>query len=422
MLISPKIALSLLISFVVIGFVTGFYPAMMLSSFKPLNSMKGNERVGKSGFVLRKGFVVVQFVITIGLIAASAIVFNQWNFMRTKSLGINQDHVISVPLQTMNRRQVGTLTNELLSHASVLKIGYSNMRMPGWIGNSASYRAQDVNADEEVNKSMKVVRIDDGFFPTIEAEIIDGRNFSKGSLSDSAAVILNESALEQLGWKDAVGKWIEPGDQRLTVVGVVKDFHFESLHRKIPPTIFLYQPQNVNFAYLKIKEGDIRATLNHIEKTYSKFESNRDFTFTFLNDDIDHQYVAEEKFTQVFSIFTLLAIVIACLGTFGLISFTAERRSKEIGIRKVLGASIVNVSFMLIREFIVLLIVASAIAWPITWYFLNEWIGEFVYRISINVFPFILATTMAGIILVLTTGFRALKAALANPVDSLKTE
>lgn len=422
LLFNPRTLSGLLASFVVIGLVTGIYPAMMLSSFKPLNSMKGNERVGSRGFVLKKGLVLVQFVITIGLIAASAIVFNQWNFMKTKSLGITQDFVISVPLQTMDRSQVGALTNELLSHSTVVKAGYCNMRMPGWISNSTGYRAQDGVPDDEVNKSMKLIRIDDGFFPTIEAQIVDGRNFSKASPADSAAVILNESAVEQLGWSDAIGKWIDLGETRFTVVGLVKDFHFESLHRKIPPTIFLFQPQSVNFAYLKIGQGDIQSTLAHIEKTYSKFEPNRDFTFTFLNDDIERQYVAEEKFTQVFSIFTILAIFIACLGTLGLISFTAERKSKEIGIRKVLGASIGSVSFLLIREFFILLIIASVIAWPVTWYFLNEWIEGFIYRISISAVPFVLATALAAIILVLTTGFRALKAALANPVDALRTE
>jgi putative ABC transport system permease protein len=173
---------------------------------------------------------------------------------------------------------------------------------------------------------------------------------------------------------------------------------------------------------LKIDKENIPATLAHIKKTYSRFVSNRDFIFTFLNEDIEHQYVGEEKFTQVFTIFTVLAIIIACLGTFGLISFTAERKSKEIGIRKVLGASIGNVSFLLIQEFIVLLLIASAIAWPVTWYFLNGWIQEFIYRTSIGATPFILATMLAAFIVIATTGFRAMKAALANPIDSLRDE
>jgi putative ABC transport system permease protein len=418
---SQKIIFTLLGALFVIALVSGFYPAVMLSSFKPLNSMKGSTG-GKNGFVFRKGLVLLQFVISIGLIASSAIVFKQWNFLKNKPLGINKDMVISVPLQTMDRKQVGAFTNELAS-TSIKKVGLSNMRMPGWIGNSTSYTAQDVNSDEEVNKSMKIIRIDYDFLSTVQAEIVEGRNFSREFPADStSSIILNEAAVAQLGWKGPVGKWIELGDRRYTVIGIVKDFHFESLHRKIPPTIFIFSLRAVNFAYLKIDKENVPATIEHIKKTYSKFVSNRDFTFSFLNEDIERQYAGEQKFTQVFTIFTVLAIIIACLGTFGLISFTAERKSKEIGIRKVLGASVGNVSFLLIREFVILLAIASAIAWPITWYALNGWIGKFIYRTEIGATPFILATLLAAFVVVATTGFRAIKAALANPIDSLRDE
>jgi putative ABC transport system permease protein len=422
-LFTPKIILTLFGSLLVIGLVSGLYPAMMLSSFRPLNSMKGNANVGKNGFVFRKGLVLLQFVISIGLIAASAIVFKQWSFLKDKALGINEDMVISVPLQTMDRRQLNTFTTELLANRSIMKAGLSNMRMPGWIGNSTGYTAQDVDADEEVNKSMKIIRVDYDFLSTIEARIMAGRSFSREFPTDSiSSIILNESAVAQLRWIDPIGKWMQLGETRYNVVGVVKDFHFESLHRKIPPTIFIFSSRSLNWIYLKIARENVPETLAHIEKTYLKFVTNRDFTFTFLNEDIDRQYVGEEKFTEVFTIFTGLAIIIACLGTFGLISFTAERKSKEIGIRKVLGASTANVSFLLIREFVFLLLIASAIAWPITWYFLNGWMQDFIYRTSIGPMPFIVATALAAFIVVLTTGFRALKAALANPIDSLRDE
>jgi putative ABC transport system permease protein len=422
-LFSPTIVAGLLASLLVIGLVSGLYPAVVLSSFRPLNSMKGSGGGRKFGFIFRKGLVLLQFVISIGLITASAIVFKQWNFMKTKDLGINKDLVLSVPLQTMDRRQVGVLTEELLVDPSIKMTGLSNMRMPGWIGNSADYRAEDVNADEEVNKSMKVIRVDYDFLSAIEAQIIDGRNFSRDFPVDSvSSIVLNEAAVAQLGWKEPVGKWVEFWGRKFTVVGIVKDFHFESLHRKIPPTIFTFSSRAVNWIYLKIDGQDIPATVAHVEKTYSKFVTDRDFTFSFLDEDVERQYEAEQKFTEVFSVFTGLAIVIACLGTFGLISFTAERKSKEIGIRKVLGASVGSVSFLLIREFIILLLVASAIAWPISWYFLNGWIEEFIYRTSIGITPFILATVLAAFIVIATTGFRAMKAALANPVDSLRDE
>lgn len=423
LLITPKIILGLLTSLFTIALLAGFYPALVLSSFRPLISMKRSAISNRYGFSLRKGLVLLQFAISIGLITASAIVFQQWDFLRNKPLGINKDMVLSIPLQTMDSRQLPALTQDLLANNAVRKVGFSNMRMPGWIGNSTGYKAENVNTDEEVNKSMKIIRVDYDFLSLIEAGVLAGRNFSSAFPADSASsIILNESAVAQLGWKEAVGKWMELDGKRFTVVGVVKDFHFESLHRKIPPTIFINSAHVLNWMYVKTDPENVSATLADIEKKYSKFVTNRDFTFTFLDEDIDKQYQAEQKFTEVFSIFTILAIMIACLGTFGLISFTAEQKSKEIGIRKVLGASVSHVSFLLVREFVVLLLIASAIAWPIAWYFLQGWVEGFIYRTSIGAMPFVLATLLAGMIVVLTTGFRAMKAALANPIDSLRNE
>ena len=419
---TPQILTGLLIALLAIALVSGLYPAFMLSSFRPLNSMKMNSGTGgHSGLMFRKGLVLLQFMMSIGLIAASAIVYNQWTFMRNKDLGINDNAIVAVSLQTMDRRKINTFTSELLSDPSITKAGYTNMRLPGWIGNSTDYRAQDVNPDEEVNKSMKIVRIDYDFIPTVEAQMVEGRNFSRDYPVDTiASIILNESAVAQLRWKDAVGKWMEFQGRRFNIVGVVKDFHFESLHRKIPPTIFMFSPRSLNWAYLKIDNDNIQGALSHTERVYSKYVTNRDFAFTFLNEDIQKQYAGEQKFSEVFAVFTGLAILIACLGTFGLISFSAERKSKEIGIRKVLGASVGNVSFLLVREFVVLLFIASVIAWPLTYYFLNGWVQSFIYRTSIGVTPFIVATILAAFIVIITTGFRALKAALANPVKSLR--
>lgn len=422
-LFNPHILFALLISLIVIGLVSGTYPAIILSSFRPLNSMKGSGNAGKSGFTFRKGLVVLQFAISIGLIAASAIVFRQWEFLKNKELGINKEMLVSIPLQTMDRSQLETFKNELFTNASIKKAGTSNMKMPGWISNSTSYIAQDVEIDEEARKSMKIIRVDFDFLSAIEAEMIEGRNFSRDFPSDpTSSIILNESAVAQLGWKEPLGKWLELGEQRYNVVGIARDFHFESLYREIPPTIFILSPDWLNWVYVRIDAQNIPATLAHIEATYSRFVTNRDFSYSFMNEDIEQQYVAEEKFTQTFTIFTILAIVIACLGTFGLISFTAERKTKEIGIRKVLGASVGNVTFLLIREFVILFLVASIIAWPLTWYFISNWIERFIYRTSVGLTPFVLATLLAAFIVVATTGFRAMKAALANPVDSLRTE
>ena len=297
------------------------------------------------------------------------------------------------------------------------------MRMPGWISNSTPYKAQDVETDEEAQKTMKIIRVDYDFLQVVEAEILDGRNFSANSLTDStSSIILNQSAAAQLGWDVSVGKWMELGGRRYNVVGLIKDFHFESLHREIPPTIFIPSADWLNWLYVRIDRQNIPSSLKHIETVYKQFVTNRDFMYSFLNEDIERQYAGEEKFTDIFTIFTSLAIVIACLGTFGLISFNAERKSKEIGIRKVLGASVGNVTFLLIKEFIILLLIASVIALPLTFYFTESWVGTFVYRVPIGIGPFVLAMALATFILIATTGFRAVKAALTNPVDSLRDE
>jgi len=419
-LFSSTIIINLVIASIIIGLVSGLYPSLILSSFKPSNNSKGIDTSTHSGVLFRRGLVVLQFVISIGLITASTIAFQQWNFLKNKDVGYNKETLISIPLQTMDLNQLGTFKNELLSNNAIKKVGFSDMKMPGWISHSSGYTAQDVKQDEEVNKYMKVIQIDDDFLATIEAQLINGRNLLPAS--DTTSVILNESAVDQLGWTDPIGKWISLDNQRYFVVGLLKDFHFETLYRKIPPIIFMPSKNQFTWTYVRIDNQDVASTLSHIEKTYSRFVTNRDFTYLFVDDEIEKQYASDQKFTEVFTLFTLLGISIACLGTFGMISFNAERKSKEIGIRKVLGASVTSVSVLLIREFIILLVMASCIAWPITWYLLAEWIQKFVYKTTIGITPFVTATLLAAFIIIVTTGFRALKAAMANPIYSLRDE
>ncbi len=422
-ILSPEIMLMLLIAFMVIGFISGAYPAFVLSAFEPLKVIKGSVTSKGPNLSLRKGLVVLQFTVTIALIAATAIVLKQLDYLKNKELGFNEELVISIPLETIDRSQLDVFSNQLTSTSSIQQVGYSNMKMPGWISNSTYYQAQDVPVDEEARKSMKIIRTDFDFLNVIGSEIISGRGFSEDFPSDlTSSLILNEAAVKQLGWDKPVGRWMDLGENRYNIIGVVKDFHFESLHRKIPPTIFILSEDWLNWAYVKIDGQNITHTLGHIEEVFSKFVTKRDFSYSFMDKDIEMQYHAEEKFTQVFQIFTILAIIIASLGTFGLISFNVERKSKEIAVRKVLGASVSGVTFLFIQEFIVLLLIASVISWPVTYYFLDSWIENFVYRTTLGLGAFIIATLLAIIITVGTTGLRAMKAATANPVDSLKNE
>jgi len=418
-----ELLLGLAIAFLFIGLIAGSYPSFVLSSFKAGQSIKGWKYSDKSSLSMRKALVVVQFTISIALIAATVIVFKQLRFLQQKELGINEKQVIAIPLQTMERAQLESFKTEASNHPAVLGLGSSHMRIPGWINNSTHYIAQDVEVDEEARKSMKIVRVDHDFFDLVEAKMLMGRSFSREFPSDqNASIIINEAAAAQLGWEEPIGKWIGLNESRLNTIGVVKDFHFESLHRKIPPTIFVLTDRFLFWTYARIDGAQMVPALEHLEKVYGDFVTNRDFEYSFVTDDVLLQYKAEEKFTQVFEIFTVLAILIASLGTFGLISFAVEQKSKEIGIRKVLGASVRNLTTLLTREFAIFLGVASFIAFPLTYYLMNEWMKDFIYRTNIGWTPFAIAAVSSILIAFSTTIFKSLRVALANPVDALRDE
>lgn len=419
MLLKPEVMVILFILFVSVALLSGSYPAFAISSVKGFKMVKSTS----FGLLFRRGLVILQFVITIGLIAATGIAYKQFNYLLNKELGMRKDLVVAVPLQTMKSDHFDAFRTELIANPSISNAGLSNMKLPGWIFNSTDYKAQGVPVNEEAKKSMKIIRIDHDFLETIGAEIMVGRDFSRDFASDlSSSLILNEAAVQQLGWEEAVGKWVELEGKRFNVIGIVRDFHFESLHRKIPPTIFVLSKDWYVWSYIKIQDQNISSTLEHIEKVYEKFVTNREFDYSFIDEDIEQQYSAEQKFSQLFTIFSVLAIVIACLGTFGLISYSTDRKSKEIGIRKVLGASVRNVISLLIKEFVYLLLIASVITIPVTYYFINGWMEGFIYRTTIGWEVFAFASVLALGIAIGTTGIRAIQAALANPVDSLRDE
>ncbi len=422
-LFQPQLLVTIIAAFLLIGLVAGSYPSFVLSAHKVSNTIKSGRYTDQASLKMRKGLVILQFAISIGLIASTVVVLKQLKFMQEKDLGINEEMVVAIPLKTMDRGNLEAFSNAVTNSSLVESVGFTNMKLPGWISNSTYYKAQDVELDEEARKSLKIIRVDYNFLDLVEAEIVAGRNYSKEFPSDlGSSIIMNEAAIEQLGWKEPIGKWLELGEDRFNTIGVVKNFHFESLHRRIAPTIYILTDNFLSWAYAKVNPAQKQASLDHLRSIYGEFVTNRDFEYTFVEDDVVKQYEAEKKFTQVFEVFTVLAIIIASLGTFGLISYEAERKTKEIGIRKVLGASMKNLTMLLTKEFLLFLLVASLIAWPITFYMMRDWMNDFIYRTDIGVLPFVLATIIALMTASSISIYRSVRAARANPVESLRDE
>ncbi|MCK4346128.1 MAG: FtsX-like permease family protein [Bacteroidales bacterium] len=285
------------------------------------------------------------------------------------------------------------------------------------------YRPEGAQDDEGRIIEIQTFCVDHDFVKTFGIELAAGRDFSKNFATDATeALIVNETAARQLGWESVIGKKLESGMPNNTIIGVVKDFHFRSLHHKIEPVVLYDSGEWLEFISVRIRPDRISDTLGFLKHTWHEFAPNRPFEYFFLDDSFDKLYKAEDKLGNIFGSFTFLAIFIACLGLFGLASFATEKRTKEIGIRKVLGASISNIVIMLIKEFIVLIIIASVIAYPIAHYVINKWLQNFAYRINVGLATFLVSVVIALIITLITVGSQAVRAARANPVDSLRYE
>ena len=379
---------------------------------------------------LRNALVVFQFATSIMLIIGTIIVYSQLNYIQTKKLGFNKDQVLIIDGANALGNNIQAFKNDVLGMQ-----GVSSGTLSSYLPVTNSSRSDNTYSREAVMDTkngidMQTWRIDYDYIKTMGMEIVKGRNFSKDYGSDSSAIIITETTARLLGYDDPVGKVVyspngNPGVALtflpLRIIGVVKDFHFESLKKKSGPLCFLLD-NSTGLASFKVSAASVKDLIPKIETKWRSLAPGMPFSYRFMSDSFDDMYRSEQRAGTIAIVFAILAILIACLGLFGLVTYMAEQRNKEIGIRKVLGASVSNVVTMLSKDFLVLVIIASVLAFPIAWWAMNKWLLDFEYRINISAWVFIAAGLSALIIALVTVSFQAIKAAIANPVKSLRTE